>query len=102
MWFNEYKEYITVDGLNPLKYVGPNDPLLHKHNISITNGHFTAMVNAQTTQLGCGVMRDPNLDTVYVCNYYPAGNIYIRQRSGRNKYQPPKPVFLPAYEIVSA
>ena len=73
VWFNEYKEYIKVDGLNPLTYVGPNDPLLHEHNISITNGHFTAMVNAETTQLGCGVMRDPNLHTVYVCNYYPAG-----------------------------
>ena len=93
-WFNEYQAYINVDGLNPLKYVGNGDPLMQRYNLSITNGHFTAMVNAQTDRLGCGVLRDPELDTVYVCNYYPAGNIFTRQRSSNAM------MFLPAYQIV--
>ena len=79
--------------------MGPGDPLLQRYNLSMTNGHFTAMVNAETTNLGCGVMRHPDLNTVYVCNYYPAGNIYIRQRSSNGI---DKSMFLPAYSIVRA
>ena len=66
---------------------------MQRYNLNITNGHFTAMVNAQTDRLGCGVLRDPELDTVYVCNYYPVGNIYTRHRNGLM-------MFRPAYQIV--
>ena len=95
-WFNEYKEYINIDGTSsdfPLKYVDQRDPIMQRYNLNITNGHFTAMVNAQTDRLGCGVLRDPELNTVYVCNYYPVGNIYTRHRNGLM-------MFRPAYQIV--
>ena len=56
VWFNEYKEYVDK-GVDPLKYVGSGDMLMQKHNLSQTNGHFTAMVTAHTNKLGCGMIR---------------------------------------------
>ena len=73
---------------------------MQRYNLSVTNGHFTAMVNAHTDRLGCGVLRDPELSTVYVCNYYPAGNIYVRQPRQRSSLSSNAMVFLPAYQIV--
>ena len=82
--------------------MGPGDPIMEHYNLTITNGHFTAMVNAQTDRLGCGVLRDPELQTVYVCNYYPAGNIYTVQPRSRSSSSNGNMgmVFLPAYQIV--
>lgn len=57
MWANEAKDY---DYRNP--------------QFSESTGHFTQMVWANTTQLGCGTAMCDN--SVYlVCEYYPRGNM---------------------------
>jgi pathogenesis-related protein 1 len=41
---------------------------------SCTCGHYTQLVWADTTRLGCGMARCANGSEVWVCNYDPAGN----------------------------
>lgn len=95
-WFDEYKQY-AEKGLDPLIYVGSGDPLMQEHNLTTTNGHFTAMVNAATSKLGCGKARGDSVlsGVVYVCNYYPAGNIYIRRSRSSSRGSSG---FIPAYQ----
>ena len=38
-------------------------------------GHYTQIVWAQTTQVGCGMTLCDSKGQVWVCDYYPAGNI---------------------------
>ncbi len=96
-WWNEYREYAQKN-VSPITYVGNGDPLMQKFNLTMTNGHFTAMANAETEKLGCGLVRDMDVvdnHVLYVCNYHPPGNIYTFRRSTREPY------FLPAYRVVS-
>ena len=96
MWFNEYKEYVEKD-VDPLRYVGSWDPKMQELGLATTNGHFTAIVNAATDRIGCGMTRggrdNTGMDPVYVCNYHPQGNIMRRLRSGRAD-------FIPAYPAI--
>lgn len=94
-WFDEYKEYVEKN-VTAITYMDTRD--MPKYNLSITNGHFTAMVNANTNKLGCGRAKSQSY-VVYVCNYYPPGNIFTKRRFGLGR-QHAKPHFLPAYQIV--
>ena len=38
-------------------------------------GHYTQIVWATTTEVGCGMSVCPTLGQVWVCNYRPAGNV---------------------------
>jgi uncharacterized protein YkwD len=57
MWYRE------VDGYN-----------FRKPGFSMSTGHFTQLVWAGTTHLGCGMTTCKGLDII-VCNYDPPGNV---------------------------
>ncbi len=110
-WFNEYKvmqkrfqnnhliwkwfikEYVD-NGVDPLIFRGPSDSVRISKGLGDI-GHFTAMVTAKTTKLGCGKIRDKRLEmrVTYVCNYSPPGNVMMRFRK-TGKIQA-----MPAYEV---
>lgn len=57
MWYAEREAYSYADG-----------------GFSMDTGHFTQLVWASTTSLGCGMASCGDLD-VWVCNYDPPGNV---------------------------
>lgn len=63
MWFEEYKDF-------PVKYLNP-------YQSKPQTGHFTAMIWAQTQQIGCGMtqMKGDWETTIIACDYEPGGNI---------------------------
>jgi uncharacterized protein YkwD len=51
-----------------------------KPGFNMRTGHFTQVVWARSTQLGCGLSRCSNGMSIVVCNYSPAGNFQGRYR----------------------
>lgn len=65
LWFEEYKNFTIEEQLNPYK---PKPK----------TGHFSAMIWAQTDQIGCGMTEMSNkekFEIIIACDYGPGGNI---------------------------
>ena len=79
--------------MNPLIFRSSHDKVRLKHNLGQI-GHFTAMVNAKSTKMGCAKVASQELTfrVIYACNYSPPGNIIIVSSNGNR-------VKVPAYEI---
>jgi len=70
-WFDEYKDYNYYTAKQKR---GREGKMI---------GHYTAVVWAKTTRIGCGYAACPGMRHHYVCNYGPAGN--GRNMNGSNK-----------------
>jgi hypothetical protein len=70
--------------VDPLIMYEPGHPVRISNDLG-DNGHFTAIVAAKSTKMGCGMVRDDVIvpsKVVYVCDYSPQGNIIQRLRAG--------------------
>jgi len=65
-WYEEVKDYVKDPNATPAKF--------GSYNMGQKVGHFTALVWATTTHVGCGVAKKGDTTSV-VCNYGPAGNM---------------------------
>lgn len=81
----EFNPASAVDAwYDEIKYYNYSNPV-----ISSATGHFTQVVWAGSTELGCGVAKSKRGGTYFVCNYNPPGN-HVR-RIDRNVYPLKKP-----------
>lgn len=64
LWYDEIK-YYDYNNVTGIEHDG--------HEV----GHFTQLVWASSTDLGCSVERCTNGAVYLICEYSPAGNIYV-------------------------
>lgn len=86
-----FQEYVNK-GVDPLIYRYSNDPDVRRLNLGQI-GHFTMMVNANSTKIGCGKVQSSKFPyrVIYGCNYTPNGNVFLGTPEGL--------VPLPAYQV---
>ena len=89
----DQQDYVEK-GVDPLIYRDSSDPEVQRHGLGQI-GHFTAMVNANSTKIGCAKVHSQKFPyrVIYGCNYQPSGNIIMKTSKGL--------VPLPAYHVAT-
>lgn len=73
LWYDEI-EYYDYDNVTGIEHDG--------HDV----GHFTQLVWADSTELGCAVQKCSNEAVYLICEYNPAGNIIVIGAPNNDEY----------------